>query len=193
MQKIFKQEPQDIMTSKMLSGLDDRKMSTSWGNVISIVDKPKDMYGKTMSMKDELMPQYFELATALSPKEVKQIEKDSKNPRDIKAQLAKEIVSLYHGEKAAEKAAKEFVNIFKEKKLPNKVPIFKTSRNQINILDLLKKTGLVPSKSEARRLILQKGIKIDDKTCENWEEDIGLKEGMVIQVGKRKFIKIQKN
>jgi len=193
MQKIFKQKPQDIMTSKMLSGLDDRKMSTSWGNVISITDKPKDMFGKTMSMKDELMPQYFELTTTLSPGEIKKFEKDSKNPKDVKVRLAKEIVSLYYGEKAADKAAKEFVSIFKEKRLPDKMPIFRTSRNQINILDFLKKTGLLPSKSEARRLILQKGIKIDDEICESWKNDIGLKEGMVIQVGKRKFIKIEKN
>ncbi|MBI2054095.1 MAG: tyrosine--tRNA ligase, partial [Candidatus Staskawiczbacteria bacterium] len=136
-QKIFKQEPQDIITFKMLSGLDGRKMSTSWGNIITVLDESNDMYGKVMSMKDESIDEYFELATRLSLQEIEKIKKLSDNPRDIKAILAKEIVKMYHGEKKAELAEKEFDKIFRDKKLPSDIPVFKTDRKQYFILDLL--------------------------------------------------------
>src|SRR3989344_2213342 len=97
-QKSFKQNQQDIITLKMLNGLDGRKMSTSWGNIITIIDEPKDMYGKIMSIRDEMILEYFELATRLSKEEIDNIKKFLNNPRDVKSRLAKEIVALYHGE-----------------------------------------------------------------------------------------------
>lgn len=193
-QRIFNQKPQDIMTLKMLFGLDGRKMSTSWGNVINIVDKPKEQFGKIMSMKDELILDYFELCTKIPLKEVKEMEEKLKlkkiNPRDLKIKLAREIVSIYHGKRAAQIAEKEFERIFKEKKLPTIIPRIKIREKVLNILDLLTKTKLAPSKSEAKRLILQKGVKIDGKVQNDWQKSVRIKKGLIVQVGKRKFVKI---
>ena len=193
-QQIFSQKPQDIITTKMLDGLDGRKMSTSWGNVINITDEPNQMYGKIMSMRDELISEYFELATQLPSIEIEKIKKELKskklNPRDAKAKLAYEIVALYHGKPAAQKAEKEFNRIFKKKELPSEIPSIKIAAKNINILDLLVKTKLASSKAEAKRLIEQKGVKIDDEIQEDWRKNIPIKSVMIIQVGKRKFVKI---
>ena len=112
------------------------------------------------------------------------------NPRDAKAKLAYEIVALYHGKPAAQKAEKEFNRIFKEKELPSEMPSIKITDKNINILDLLVKTKLASSKAEAKRLIEQKGVKIDDEIQEDWRKNILIKSVMIIQVGKRKFVKI---
>lgn len=194
-QKIFGQPSQDIMTLKMLYGLDGRKMSTSWGNVINIVDSPKEMYGKIMSMRDELIGDYFELATNLPLKEIEKIKKSLKNkklnPRDAKDFLGREIVGLYYNKKQAKLAQKEFNLIFRDKRLPSKIPIFKTSKKIYPILDLLFDSNLTPSKTEAKRLILQKAVEIDNILKENWQESVELKNGAVIRVGKRRFVKIK--
>jgi tyrosyl-tRNA synthetase len=193
-QKMFGQKPQDIMTTEMLIGLDGRKMTTSWGNIITIVDSPDEMYGKIMSTKDELLPDYFELCTQLPLKEVRKVALDLKNkkinPRDLKAQLAREIVCLYHGREVVRKAEKEFERIFREKKFPSKIPEFKIKEKSLNLLDLLFKTKLAPSKSEAKRLILQKAVEINKILKEDWREMIEIEKEMVIKVGKRKFAKI---
>lgn len=193
-QQIFGQSPQDIMTLKMLSGLDGRKMSTSWGNIITIIDKPQDIYGKVMSMRDELIPEYFELCTFVSLEELNQVKKSlgkrEVNPRDLKARLAREIVALYWGKVAASKTEKEFQKIFKEKQLPTEIPEVIIKETELSILDLLVKTKNAPSKSEAKRLILQKGVKIDGKIQQEWQKTVQIKKGMIIQVGKRKFVKI---
>ncbi|PIP24791.1 MAG: tyrosine--tRNA ligase [Candidatus Nealsonbacteria bacterium CG23_combo_of_CG06-09_8_20_14_all_36_12] len=193
-QKMFGQSPQDIITLKMLPGLDGRKMSTSWGNIVTIVDEPNDMYGKIMSLRDELIPIYFELCTHLSLKEIKEIEKSLKegkiNPRDLKEKLAKEIVTLYRGKKSAKMAEIEFNKIFREKKFPSKIPIFSTLKKFYSIVDLLFDSKLVSSKSEAKRVILQGGVRINGEVEKDWKAKIQLKKGMVIQVGKRKFIRI---
>ena len=193
-QKIFNQNSQDILTSKMLLGLDGRKMSTSWGNIISLTDRPEDIYGKTMSMKDELIPDYFELCTRLPLTELKEINRNLKekktNPKEIKARLAREIVSLYYGERAAFETEREFNKVFKEKKLPRKIPEIFLKEKKMNILDLLFKTKLASSKSEAKRLILQKGVKIDGKIQNDWKKIIEVKEGMIVQVGKRRFLRM---
>lgn len=194
-QKYFKQKPQDIMTSKMLNGLDGRKMSTSWGNIITIIDEPIDMFGKIMSMKDELIPEYLELATKLSKSEIEQIKKSSNNPRDIKARLAKEIVKMYHGEKEAQRAEEEFNKVFRSKELPTDIPVFKTSKNTYFILDILFDTKLASSKNEAKRLIEGGGVEVQigDKKerIADWKKEISLEDGMIIKVGSRKFVKIK--
>lgn len=193
-QKIFNQPPQDIITLKMLYGLDGRKMSTSWGNVITITEKPEEIYGKIMSMKDELIPQYFELCTDIPLKEIEAVKKALKNkkvnPRDAKARLAREVVGLYHGKRKADWAAKEFERIFKEKKLPSRIKKVALKEAKINLLDLLMKTKLVSSRSEAKRLVAQGGVKIDGKTKKDWKEPVKIKKGLVLQAGKRKFVKI---
>jgi tyrosyl-tRNA synthetase len=169
-------------------------MSTSWGNIITIIDKPFDIFGKIMSMKDELILHYLELCTDIPLKEIKKIEKDlsSKkvNPKEIKIKLAKEIIKNYYNKKEADEAEKEFNKIFVKKEIPTETKEIKINEKNIPFLDLLVKTGLAPSKSEAKRLILQNAVKIDNKVLNDWKKNIEIKEGMIIQVGKRKFIKI---
>lgn len=193
-QRLFKQEPQDIMTLKMLNGLDGRKMSTSWGNVITIVDEANDMYGKVMSMQDELMVDYFELCTKLPLGEIVEMKQslaqEKVNPRDVKARLAKEIVSLYHGDEKAQEAEQEFNKVFREKDLPTEMPEFSTDRRMYPILDLLFDTGLVDSKSEAKRMVLSRGVKVNGVEKTDWQEELKLENGTVLQVGKRKFVKV---
>lgn len=112
------------------------------------------------------------------------------NPRDAKAKLAYEIVALYHGKTAAQKAKEEFNRIFKEKELPSKIPLIKIIAVSIDILDLLVKTKLASSKAEARRLIEQKGVKINNEIQNDWRKIVPVKKEMIIQAGKRKFVKI---
>ncbi len=190
-QKINDQEPQDIMTLKMLDGLDGRKMSTSWGNVINITDEPSDMYGKVMSMQDELIGQYFELCTDLK---VSQGEIEN-NPRDAKAKLAKEIVRIYHSDKKAKKAEQEFDKIFKKGGVPDEIKEFKVNKKEYLVLDLLKDSGLVESKGEAKRVVIGGGVSLiikgESRGVKDWQEKIALEDGMIIQKGKRGFIKIK--
>jgi tyrosyl-tRNA synthetase len=195
-QRAFGQEPQDVMTLRLLEGTDGRKMSKSYGNIIKIMDEPNDMYGKIMSMKDELMIDYFVLCTDISMEEIKEIEKELKekrvNPRDIKARLAKEIVKIYHGEKFSQDAEKEFDRIFRDRELPAEMPEIKLEAGQYDILDLLVKVKMSPSKAEAKRLILQGGIKIEGKEEKDWHKKISIRKGEEINIkaGKRKFIRI---
>lgn len=182
-QKSFGQFPQDIITFKMLNGLDGRKMSTSWGNIITIVDSPNDMYGKIMSMKDELIPEYFELCTLLS------FDKNE-NPKSLKIKLAKEIIKTYYSQKEALKAQENFENVFKNNQAPDDISKIEIKEAELPILDLLVKTGIAFSKAEARRLVEQNGVKIDGIIKNNWQEKIKVGKGMVIQAGKRRFAKI---
>jgi tyrosyl-tRNA synthetase len=194
-QKSFKQNPQDIMTSKMLNGLDGRKMSTSWGNIITILDEPSGMYGKVMSMKDELINEYFEIATRLSETEIFEIKKSSDNPRDTKARLAKEIVRMYHGEKSAQLAEDEFNKVFRNKELPTEMPVFDTEKKKYLMPDLLCDAKLTLSKNEAKRLVEGGGVEIingeSKERISDWKKEITLENGMIIKVGSRKFVKIK--
>ncbi len=193
-QKIFNQQPQDIMVLKMLFGIDGRKMSTSWGNVIRITDAPKEQFGKIMSLKDELILNYLELCTKIPLSEIKEIKRSLEtkkiNPREVKVRLAREIVSLYHSKKAALEAEREFERVFKEKKLPAKIPEARIKEKNLSILDLLVKIKLASSRSEAKRLILQKGVKINNKILQNWKEVIEIKKGLIVRAGKRRFARL---
>ncbi|OGZ62962.1 MAG: tyrosine--tRNA ligase [Candidatus Staskawiczbacteria bacterium RIFCSPHIGHO2_02_FULL_34_10] len=189
-QKHFGQKPQDIITLKMLNGLDGRKMSTSWGNMITILDEPHNMYGKIMSMSDNLISEYFELCTKLNNKEIAEIKK-MPNPRDQKAVLAKEIVKMYYSEKVAIEAAENFDKIFRQHELPSKIEIFETDKKIYPVLDLLFDSKLAESKNEAKRLVEGGGVQIDKEKIEDWKKGVELKDGMVMQVGKRRFIKIK--
>ncbi|MBI2626070.1 MAG: tyrosine--tRNA ligase [Candidatus Nealsonbacteria bacterium] len=185
LQKIFNQQPQDIITLKMLYGLDGRKMSTSWGNVINIIDSPNEQFGKIMSMQDSLISGYFELCTRVPLNEIEGLPS-----RDAKAILAKKIVEIYHGERAAKEAENEFNRVFKEKKMPSEVPEVKITEKSINILELLVQIKLAPSKSGAKRLVEQGGVKIGGKVSKDWKGDIEIKKGLIIQAGPRRFVKI---
>jgi tyrosyl-tRNA synthetase len=179
---------QDIVMTKLLRGTDGRKMSSSWGNVVRLDDEPSEMFGKIMSLHDELMPEYFLLCTDISGEIIREIL--AENPRDGKMRLAHEIVKLYHGERSADAAQEEFIHIFSNKEKPEDMPIIRLGRKEISLLDLLIETKLVLSKSEARRLIEQSGVRLNDEKKMNPEEIISLKEESVLQVGKRRFAKI---
>ncbi len=193
LQKIYNKKEKYTLTTPMLTGLDGREMSKTYGNFVNLTDAPNDMFGKIMSLKDELIIHYFELCTGLDLVDIKEIEKNLKskkvNPRDVKANLAKEIVKIYHSEKLAQKAEQEFNRVFKEKKPPSEIKKVKIVKKEIGILDLLVKAKLVSSKSEAKRLIEQNAVKIDGRRKNDWKEIIKIKKGMVIKVGKRKFVK----
>jgi len=191
-----------VLATTLLEGTDGRKMSKSWGNVINLNDSPNEKYGKVMSIKDELIVNYFRLGTRVDEKRIEKIEKDLKsgkvNPRNVKAELAREIVSLYHGERIAEGAEKEFDKVFKDNKVPTEIPEFSIDKiisinkgkKTLDILDLLVEINLVSSKSEAKRMIIQKGIKINGKIWSDWKKEVEIRKGIIIQAGKRKAAKI---
>ncbi len=194
LQKYYGQEPQNIITLKYLTGTDGRKMSKSLGNGINITDEANDMFGKVMSINDDLIVQYFELATKVPMKEVAEIEKELKsgaNPRHIKKRLGEEIVTLYHGSGAAADASEEFDKVFSRKEKPSDMPEVRVVDSQ-NIIDLLVETKLAPSKSEARRLVEQGGVKLNDQVITEWDTLIDIEDGHVLQAGKRKFVRLRK-
>jgi len=182
-----------VLTTKLLVDPTGKKMGKTEGETITLDEKPEKMYGKIMRWPDSLIALAFELCTNLPMRKIReistQIQKRKLNPRDAKARLAKEIVEICHGKEAAERAEREFERIFKEKKLPSKISKIQIKEKSLGILKLLLKTKLVSSKSEAKRLILQGGIKINGKVQKNWQEIIQIKKGQVVQVGKRKFVK----
>ncbi len=189
-------EPQVIMTLPLLEGLDGKqKMSKSYGNFIGITENPKDMFGKVMSIPDNLIVKYYQLTLFPGEEKIKEIEdriEKGENPRNIKFELAKDIVALYHGKDTAEKAAEEFDRIFKKKGLPDNIPEYKLEEQE-KILDILKKNGLISSNSEGRRIITQGGLKIDNETIK--DPFIILQptdKEIIIQLGKRRFLKVTK-
>ena len=186
---------QTIITMPILEGLDGvQKMSKSLGNYIGISEAPSEMYGKAMSIPDELMMRYFMLVTDMSIEEQKQLGKDLESgvahPRDVKMKLAHTIVRLYHGEEAANFGQEEFVRVFQKHAMPTDIPEYKVAFTEepVFVPQLLSDAGLTASNGEARRSIKAGAFKIDGEKCN--EEHIVLKDGMVLQVGKRKFIKI---
>ncbi|MBN2096564.1 tyrosine--tRNA ligase [Candidatus Peregrinibacteria bacterium] len=190
--KTYKNKEKFVLTTPLIEGTDGRKMSKSYGNTIDIMDPPKEMYGKVMSMADEMIIKYFLLCTDVPVKEVDEIDQSLKageNPRDAKMRLAREIVALYHSKEAGDLAEEEFINIFKKGGLPDEIPTFKLNGDR-NIIDLLELCNLVESRAEAKRLIQQGGVKVDNEKVDDPNATIHLGKGMVIQVGKRKFAKI---
>ncbi len=193
-QKKHGQKEQDIMTFEILEGPDGRKMSTSWDNCIYIEEEPNDMYGKVMSIKDDFIIRYFELATDVPMATIKRYEKDlagEKNPRALKAKLAFEVTKRYHGEKVAKDAERDFEDKFVKKKIPEKIPTAKLVYVTQPLADVLVDVGLCSSKSEARQLIEQGGVKVDGACIGEREAVIEPYKGMIIQVGKRKFTKVR--
>lgn len=193
LQKIYHNKDKYVLTTKLLLGTDGRKMSKTYQNFIAIEDDPRDMFGKVMSISDELIDDYFELATRLREEEIREI-KELPNPRDQKARLAKEIVRLYWGEQDANAAESEFNKVFRDKQLPEVIPEFAIDKKEYFILDLLCDTRLASSKNEAKRLVEGGGVEmqIGDKKekITDWKREIILESGAIIKVGSRKFIKI---
>lgn len=196
MQVAHNQPPQDVMLVHYLMGTDgQKKMGKTEDNYIALDDSAEAMFGKTMSIPDTLIGHYFELATDVATDEIQAIEKSLKtkttNPRDVKVRLAKAIVSLYHGQAVAEQAATEFSHVFQKKGLPSALPTATVKPGPHSLLNLLVSQRLASSRSEARRLITQGGVKVDRQPITDWESTVTVSDGMIIQVGKRKFLKLE--
>jgi tyrosyl-tRNA synthetase len=198
LQEAYGQEPQVVLTMPLLEGLDGvNKMSKSLDNYISIVDTPKDMFGKTMRVSDELMFRYYELLTDITPAALAQLREDvmtgSKHPREVKVNLAKFFVTRYHSAEAAQKAEEEFNRIFVDKGLPDEVPEVKVyAEKGAGLPALMTKLGLTASNGEATRLIQGGGVSLNGEKVSDPKIKLDLEAGKeyLIKAGKKKFVKV---
>ena len=195
LQREFGQEPQVVITMPLLVGTDGKlKMSKSYGNYISITDPPDQMFGKTMSIPDELILDYFTLCTNLTPTELDQVRQRlaaSENPRAIKAELARAIIAVYHSEEDARRAESEFDRVFRNKGVPEDMPERPVPPDGVNILELVAGAGLLPSKSEARRKLKEGAIYLDGKRVLDMQFTVRVTDRPVIlKVGKRRFLRL---
>ena len=199
-QRDYGQESQVALMMPLLEGTDGvEKMSKSLGNYIGIYEEPNEMYGKVMSIPDELMLKYYELATDIHPDEISKIkmglEDGSYHPRDAKMRLAREITALYHSQEAAQKAEKQFKAVFQKGGMPDEIPTFDVpqdiiSQEGVDMTRLIVEAGLAPSTSQARRLIGQGAVRVNGEKT-NELKNPSLKDQDVVQVGKRNFIRIR--
>jgi tyrosyl-tRNA synthetase len=196
LQRMYGQEQQVVITLPLLEGLDGiNKMSKSLGNYIGITDAPNDMFGKIMSVSDELMWRYFDLLSFRPLSEIKQLRQqvaEGFNPRDVKFLLAEELITRFHNKAAAAAAQEDFITRFQKGALPDDLPEVSVDveKADLPIANLLKNAGLVESTSEAFRMIQQGGVKIDGVKVEDRNLLISKGTIAVIQVGKRKFAKV---
>lgn len=194
LQRKYGQKEQDIMTFELLMGTDGRKMSTSYGNCIYIQDSSNDMFGKIMSINDNLIVTYMTLVTDMKLSEINKIEKElneGMNPRDAKITLGKALVERYYGKKAADEAAENFKNVFSKNELPEEIREAKVLDKEWQLVEMMHFVKLVPSKTEARRLISQGGVKVDGAVIGDINAQISPTDGMVIQIGKRNYVRIK--
>jgi tyrosyl-tRNA synthetase len=194
LQESFGMRPQVALTLPILVGTDGKlRMSKSTGNTIGITDEPADMYGKVMSLPDDVMGNYFRLVTRWTPKEIDAIESQlssgEMHPRDAKMALAREIVEAFYGAEEAREAEDAFRRIFQQGDVPEDMPEHTLTAGE-SILDLLVKTKLASSRSEGRRLIEQRGVRLGDEVVEDPNRVIELVEPAILRVGKRKFLRI---
>jgi tyrosyl-tRNA synthetase len=198
LQRMMGQCPQQLLLTPLLVGTDGkRKMSKSLDNYIAIEDEPDEMYGKVMSLPDHLIMDYFELVTDVPDGELEQFKHElatnSVNPMKLKKRLAYEIVSQFHSKEAAEEAEAHFEKVFQKRELPEEIPVYNVSTEKLAaghlVSGIISEVGLASSRSEAKRLIAQGAIEIDGVRV---TEDIVplIKDGSIIRVGKRKFIKL---
>ena len=191
LQKRLRDKESYILATEFLMGTDGRKMSKSLGNAIWLDDNPNDMFAKIMAINDDLIDQYFILGTNETLEKIEKI-KLGKNPMDVKKELARTITTELHSEKNAEDAKQNFEQTVQHEELPEDIPVYQYIGGQpVEIIDLLVKTRLAASKSDAKRLIEQRGVSIDNHVVKNDNMTIKVKNDQVIKVGKRKFIKIK--
>jgi tyrosyl-tRNA synthetase len=201
LQKEYGQTPQVALMMPILVGIDGtRKMSKSFGNYIGISESPDEIYGKAMSIPDEVMFEYFRLASDYTIEEIDDIqaavESGSLHPRDAKMKLARSIVRQYHGNEASIKAENNFIKVFQKGNMPDEIDVFKLDSQHLNtdgtiwLPKLMKLAGLTTSTSEGQRLISQGAVKIDEQKIEK-AEDIKIVSETIIQIGKRKFMRIE--
>jgi tyrosyl-tRNA synthetase len=192
-QRAYGQEPQIVITMPILIGLDGKeKMSKSKGNYIGVTDEPNDMFGKVMSISDQMMANYFTLLTNLSAERITElVNPDKTHPKEAKVLLAKTILIQFYDEKTAQLAATQFDKVFAQGQLPDDMPEVKISAEPIMASKLLVTSNLVPSGSEAKRMIKQGAVEIDKNKIDDPNTLITPADGMIIQVGKRKFARLR--
>jgi len=199
LQKEYGYEPQVALMTPVLTGIDGRqKMSKSLGNYIGINEPPGEIFGKAMSIPDNLMIDYFKLTTRLEQEEISRIQSElesgTSHPRDIKMRLARELVKIYHGENKAREAEENFTNVFQRRQIPENVPQVKLPGDlegkSVNVWKLLALAGLASSNSEARRLVKQGGVKVNSEKVLDFDSEVSATEGLLLQVGRRKFATI---
>jgi tyrosyl-tRNA synthetase len=198
-QREYGMEPQVILTMPLLVGTDGvEKMSKSYGNYIGISDPPGEIYGKALSIPDALIYTYYELGTDVPNSELSDIrtllEDGKSNPRDIKRKLARKLVEMYYNPDKAKEAEEEFDRIFIKREVPDEIPEFLMENNlkEMNILDVLLIINFASSKGEARRLVMQGGVSVNNDKIDDINKSIELTDNTIIKVGKRKFIKIKR-
>jgi len=201
LQKEYGLESQVAIMTPLVEGLDGvNKMSKSLGNYIGIDEEPNEIYGKAMSVPDELMVKYFELATDITNEELERLKQGlndgSVHPRDAKMKLAFTFVRMYHGEEAAREAERHFVTVFQQRSLPEEIaetelPVSELNQGTIRLVKLLVVLGLQSSNGEARRSIAQGAVRLNERKLEDINAEVAVKDGDVVQVGKRKFAKIK--
>jgi tyrosyl-tRNA synthetase len=195
LQREYDQEAQVAIIMPLLKGLDGvQKMSKSLGNYIGINEPPDEMFGKVMSISDELMWEYYELLTDFSVAEIEQMKSDGENPRNLKVNLAKLIIKDFHSEEAATEAENEFNRRFVKKEIPDEIEEKVLAESNWKLPKLLAETGLAASVGEARRLIEQGGVKINGEKVTNANADVQIgDDSILLQVGKRKFLRVKSN
>jgi tyrosyl-tRNA synthetase len=193
LQREYSQEPQVILTTPLLEGLDGvNKMSKSLNNYIGIDENPNEMFGKVMSITDDLMWKYYDLLTDSTPLEIEAMKNGDENPRNLKVNLAKLIIKDFHSNEDANAAEADFVARFVKKEIPDEIEETNISAGNYNLADLLVQINLAPSKKEAKRLIEQGGVKLNGEKVSNVNAEVELKDEILLQVGKRKFLKVIK-
>lgn len=189
LQRLYEQEPQSIVTNPLIAGLDGRKMSSSWGNTINLLASPDEMYGKVMSLHDELIISYFTVATRFPLDEIEKFSQaiiNGENPKDYKMKLAFELVKFYHSEQSAREAEEYFIKTFSQKETPENLPTIKPSAYDISTI--LIEAGFVDSKMEAKRAIEQNGVKVNEEIIN--DPKLIIQVGDVVQKGKRFFVRV---
>jgi len=196
MQRIYGKEQQVAVLSPILIGTDGiNKMSKTMNNYIAVFDTPNDKYGKVMSIPDSLIIDYYNYATRLDPDDIALIKQElagGANPMHSKKRLAREIVKLYHGEEASLEAEAAFAKVFSQRDIPDDIPEYTTTEDKVRLIKLLTDNGLCSSNSEARRMVAQNAVSVNNEKWTEVDGDLTLADGMVIKVGKRKFLRVRK-
>lgn len=195
LQKKWRNKQSFVLTMEFLIGTDGRKMSKSWGNAIWLEDSPEEMYGKVMAVEDTVIVDYFLLGTHVGLEKVEEVKKrleKGENPRDVKRELAYEIVKELHSEKDAQKAKEHFEKTVVNKEMPDEIPTVNLTveNGLISYVDLLLQTNLATSRSEAKRLIEQGGVEVDNEKVTDPNGETTIKDGVIVRVGKRKFARV---
>ncbi|MBO8151953.1 MAG: tyrosine--tRNA ligase [Candidatus Neomarinimicrobiota bacterium] len=193
-QREYGQEPQVILTLPVLEGIDGtQRMSKTLGNYVGIDEPPDEMFGKVMSIPDELILKYFTLVTDYSVEQLKDVRKrlddPAANPMEIKKELARTIVSMYHSEEAALEAQKKFEKVFSEREIPEDIPVVVLKDDSFELVKALADNGVVSSRSEARRLIIQGAVKVDKQKVSDINYRFVKGKEYIVKVGKRRFVK----